>query len=718
MSDLTLGIDLGSRAAKAVLYAPAESRIVSARTIDASPDKSADAEALVRSILDAAGVAGSDVRRILATGYGRVQAACADERTTEITCHAVGLSALHPEARTIIDIGGQDSKVILLSDDHRVVDFAMNDRCAAGTGRFLEVVARILGTDVHGLAGLVRAARSETEISSMCVVFAESEVIGMLAGGVAPGDVAAGIHRAIARRTAGLVERLGARPPIAFTGGVALNPAMSAALGEELRERLIIPADPRLTGALGAALLAARSLGYRGDHAAAGFAPAGRVRDEGPVVDESRHRGAKIAAAPNNRESDPGPEPADGCCSEGSAERPVAHGGVSSVLLHRVPALDRFDRMVSNAIDYAREEKQKGRKIISMFCEFTPRELILAAGAIPVIACGGSHRTAVAAERELPSNLCPLIKSSYGFAMEKANPLFEMSDLVVAETTCDGKKKMFELLGSFKPMHVLELPQKPSGAEGFALWKVELAKLLDRLEALTGETVTEDRLREAIRLMNRERRLRREIARLAGRGLSGREVLEAKSLISGVPEDLAAYEQIIFQARADRRDRTSRPAILMTGVPLPHGAEKVMDIIEAAGAVVVGQESCTGFKPLFEDVSEAGDPLEAIARKYFHLPCSCMTPNDGRLELLDAMIAEFKPRGVIDLVWQACLTYDVESVRVRRHLEQKHGLPVLKIVTDYSPSDSQQLRLRVEAFVAMIAERTEERGRDQPAMTR
>jgi benzoyl-CoA reductase/2-hydroxyglutaryl-CoA dehydratase subunit BcrC/BadD/HgdB len=122
-----------------------------------------------------------------------------------------------------------------------------------------------------------------------------------------------------------------------------------------------------------------------------------------------------------------------------------------------------------------------------------------------------------------------LIKSSYGFAMEKANPLFEMSDLVVAETTCDGKKKMFELLGSFKPMHILELPQKPDGEEGFALWKAELAKLLRRLESLTGVDVTDDRLREAIRLMNRERRLRREIARLAGRGLSGREVLEAKA---------------------------------------------------------------------------------------------------------------------------------------------------------------------------------------------
>ena len=308
MPDLTLGLDLGSRAAKAVLFAPAESRIVSTIALDATPDKAADAVTLVRSVLDAAGRALSDVGRVTATGYGRVQAACADEATTEITCHAVGIAVLHPEARTIVEIGGQDSKVIRLSDDHRVEDFAMNDRCAAGTGRFLEVVARILGTDVRGLAPLVRRARAETEISSMCVVFAESEVIGMLAGGAAPEDIAAGIHRAIARRVAGLVERLGPRPPIAFTGGVALNPAMSAALGEELRERLIVPPDPLVTGAFGAAV--------------SGRPVHGLPRQAGDRPGRRPERGRRRRRAPG----------------------PL--GGVTSVLLHRIPALERFDRMV------------------------------------------------------------------------------------------------------------------------------------------------------------------------------------------------------------------------------------------------------------------------------------------------------------------------------------------------------------------------------------
>ena len=181
--------------------------------------------------------------------------------------------------------------------------------------------------------------------------------------------------------------------------------------------------------------------------------------------------------------------------------------------------------------------------------------------------------------------------------------------------------------------------------------------------------------------------------------------MEAKSLISGIPEDLEAYERILAQSETAPGDPPARPRIMMTGVPMPHGAEKMLDIIEAAGATVVAQENCTGLKPLTEDVSEEGDPLEAIARKYFHLPCSCMTPNSGRLALIDGMIEEFRPNGIVDLIWQSCLTYDVESEVLKRHIEKKYGLPFLKIVTDYSPSDVQQLRLRIVAFLAMTAGR-------------
>jgi predicted CoA-substrate-specific enzyme activase len=652
LTEYALGIDLGSRAVKAVLYEPSAGRIAASGVHDGTTDKSADAEALVRDVLACASSPRDQVKRIVATGYGRVQAAFADETTTEIACQAMGVSALHPGVRTIIDIGGQDSKTILVGEEGRVLDFAMNDRCAAGSGRFLEVAARILGTDADGLSGLALRASRETDISSMCVVFAESEVIGMLARGFPPEDIAAGILRSIARRVAGMTARAGLRPPVAFTGGVALNRAMVLALSRELGADLTVPRDPRITGALGAALLAARTLG----------------RAERPAALEI-----------------PG-----GVSDQGGASR-------------RIPALERFDAMVPNAVAFAQQAKAEGKKIVSIFCEYTPREIILAAGAVPVCACGGSHETALAAERVLPASLCPLIKSSYGFAMEKASPLFELSDFSVAETTCDGKKKMFELLAGLKPIHVLELPQKPDDEGAFERWLSEIRGLARRLEEVTGVPVTDERLREAIRLMNRERALRRAVARLAGKGLSGSDVLSAKSQISGIPEDLEAFEAVIEQAAALGAPQNGHPRVLMTGVPTPVGAEKVLEIIEAAGATVVAQENCTGLKPLLEDVSEEGDPLVAIARKYFRLPCACMTPNRGRLESLDRLIEEFRPGGVVDLVWQSCLTYDVESEVVRRHLESRHGLPYLKIVTDYSPSDAQQLRLRIETFVSLLA---------------
>jgi len=683
---IAAGIDLGSRAVKAILLDTGRRVVVAGHVADATGDHSGDAERVLKILLGEAGLRPSQVGAVILTGYGRHTADLEGEVVTEITCHAVGVRALFPRARIVIDIGGQDSKSIYLAADGTVKDFAMNDRCAAGTGRFLEVVAGILGTDIEGMAELAAEARRELDISSTCVVFAESEVIGLLAKGVEKSEIAAGVHRAIARRVAGLAERRGIEAPVVFTGGVALNKAMVTALGRELRKRLLVPKDPRLTGALGAALLAARKLGKK------------------TVLATGRIPKAVVESGPGEPPSGWSSEPT-GCGRAETAPGPStpAETGSSgaSAHVHSVPALKRFDRMVTIAIDHARKAKAAGKKIVCIFCEYTPRELILAAGAVPVCACGGSHEMALAGERELPVNLCPLIKSSYGFMLEEANPIFEMADLAVAETTCDGKKKMYELMGRTKPMHILELTQKPDQEAAFAHWLSEIRLLKKRLEKLTGIRITRTGLRRAIKLMNEERRLRRTIAELGGRGLSGREILDAKNLISGIPQDLEAYRAVIEQARA-KAAPSPKPRILMTGVPMPHGAEKVLDIVEEAGAVVVAQENCTGLKPLVEDVGLEGDPLEAIARKYFHLPCSCMTPNAGRFELLDELIERFRPQGVIDLVWSACLTYSVEARAVRRHAEEKHDLPYLLVETDFSPSDNQQIRLRVESFLSVI----------------
>lgn len=367
-----------------------------------------------------------------------------------------------------------------------------------------------------------------------------------------------------------------------------------------------------------------------------------------------------------------------------------------------------FSQMIPRCLDYARAARERGRPIVGILCEFTPREIILAGGGVPVCLCGGSAATIPAAEEHLPSNLCPLIKSTYGYHVQRSNPFVEMADLIVAETTCDGKKKMYELMAETRPMYVLELPQKPDDLHARMRWRSEIAHFCVALEERWKVPITEERLREAIRVMNRERALRRSLASLMARDvppLTGRQLLDFKSSISGIPEDLDQYDRA-YRALAAQEDGPAGEApvrVLMTGVPMVHGAERVVEIVEGAGGLVVCMESCVGVKPILEDVDEmAPHPLDAIADKYLHLPCSVMTPNSRRLEALRSLAAQYRPQCVIELVWQACLTYDVESRRVRRLVEDELGLSYLRITTDYSPSDSARIALRVEALFETV----------------
>jgi len=385
-----------------------------------------------------------------------------------------------------------------------------------------------------------------------------------------------------------------------------------------------------------------------------------------------------------------------------------------------------FGGMIDHCYDFAESARAQGQPIVGIMCEFTPREIILAAGAVPVCLCGGSAATIPAAEQLLPANLCPLIKSTFGYQVTGKNPFLNWADLVVAETTCDGKKKMFELLGESKPIYVLELPQKAEESDALEHWVLELRKFQQFLASRFAVGITDSKLRQGIELMNRERRLRRQLADLMlaePPPITGRQLLEFKSLISGIEADLQQYERAlqIYAPAGDQpaatqhatrntphASRTTQhpPAVrvLLTGVPLVHGAERVLELIEGCGAVVVCMENCTGLKPILEDVDldNEPDPIRAIGQKYYHLPCSVMTPNPRRFETLRGLAAKFRPQCVIELVWQACLTYDVESWKVRKLVEEELHLPYLKITTDYSPSDSARITGRVEALLEMV----------------
>lgn len=251
------GIDAGSRTIKAVLLDADGAQTVASAVADQGVDQAGRARRLFRDLLEEAGLAEGDVSSVVATGYGRKQVDFAAETITEISCQAAGVRHLVPGAASVIDVGGQDSKFIELDGDGRVRDFAMNDRCAAGTGCFLEVVASRLEVGLEELGRMALESTDPAAISSMCVVFAETEIVGLLAGGASPEDVAAGVQHSIATRISSMAGD-GVRPPVIFTGGVALIPGVRRALQDVLGREVRVAPRPQMTGALGAALLAGR----------------------------------------------------------------------------------------------------------------------------------------------------------------------------------------------------------------------------------------------------------------------------------------------------------------------------------------------------------------------------------------------------------------------------------------------------------------------------
>jgi predicted CoA-substrate-specific enzyme activase len=251
------GIDAGSRSIKTVLFDTEARRVLATALADQGVDQGRLARTVFdRAVLEA-GLEARQVSAVVATGYGRNAIPFADTAVTEITCHAHGVHHLAPDARTILEIGGQDSKFIRLDPDGRVRDFSMNDRCAAGTGRFLEIVAARLNVPLADLGELGRTSLHPALISSMCVVFAETEIIGLLAQGTPAPDIAAGVQNAIAQRAVALAGRK-AESPVYFTGGVALQPGMVRAVSAAFACAVHVPPLPQFTGALGAALQAAR----------------------------------------------------------------------------------------------------------------------------------------------------------------------------------------------------------------------------------------------------------------------------------------------------------------------------------------------------------------------------------------------------------------------------------------------------------------------------
>lgn len=364
-------------------------------------------------------------------------------------------------------------------------------------------------------------------------------------------------------------------------------------------------------------------------------------------------------------------------------------------------------------LNYMQGHKQKGDPIVGIYCGYAPIELIQALGLVPAVLCAFSKVPIPAAETVLPANLCPLIKSSYGFIIEGTCPFYAMSQAVIAETTCDGKKKMFELIAEIKPTHVMDLPQMPDQQEAQRNWKQMIVKLQGFLEKNFDRRADRQQIEAALQASNRKNALVQKIfdyAALTPSVLHWKEMYEVCFL--ALPTTHAEMQPILeaLLPKLERRVQEGvhfgppgAPRVLVTGCPIGGDATKIFNVIEAAGGVVVAPDSCTGIKPFMNLFAEnTDDPVGALAERYLKLPCACMTTNDGRLAHLSGLIERFKPDVVIDFVLQACHGYSVESYKVGKHVQETHGLPFMKVETDYSDGDTEQLKTRIEALFERI----------------
>jgi len=386
---------------------------------------------------------------------------------------------------------------------------------------------------------------------------------------------------------------------------------------------------------------------------------------------------------------------------------------------NRPKKMDYFDFVVSEIHGLRIEELVKlrnaGNKVVGAFCIYAPEELAYAANATMVGLCGGADFSVPDAETVLPRNLCPLIKSFYGFKLNSTCPYFQASDLVVGETTCDGKKKVYELLNELVPTYVMEIPHKPDTAQGKAFWLKEVEAFKTELERLTGNEITAEKLKESIELINNKRKALKRLSDLRANSPSPISGLDALLIAQiGFNDDVKRFTAKVNELCDDLEERVRKgegvasknaPRIMISGCPMAVPNWKLHSIAQTAGASVVVEESCVGtryFTDLVEPKGESlNDSLWALVEKYSKIPCACFTPNDARVKSVTQLAKQFNVDGVIYYTLQNCHDYNIETVKIGRALKAE-GLPMLKIETDYAMGDSEQIKTRVEAFLEIV----------------
>ncbi|NLM06380.1 MAG: 2-hydroxyacyl-CoA dehydratase [Tissierellia bacterium] len=360
------------------------------------------------------------------------------------------------------------------------------------------------------------------------------------------------------------------------------------------------------------------------------------------------------------------------------------------------------------------EHQKKGGKVFGTFCIYVPDEVVFAAGGISTGLCGGSQFWVPGGEKALPQTTCALIKASVGARLDATCPFFKIADMYIGETTCDGKKKAWEVLSKEVPMHVMDMPQMKRPKD-FTKWEEEIKTLIEVVEKETGNKVTPEKLAEQIKVFNNKRKALKRVFEARKHDpvpISGKDALlmiqiafyddpvRAAEMANKLADEL---EQRIKDGVAVFPKGTKR--IMITGTPMAIPNWKLHHIIETSGAVVVAEEACTGtrfFENLVDESQTTIDgQVKALAERYMKNNCACFTPNEGRIEDILRYVKEYNVDGVIDVNLKFCTLYDIEGRDVEAALK-KEGIPVLGLETDYTDTDAEQLRTRIGAFLEMI----------------
>jgi benzoyl-CoA reductase/2-hydroxyglutaryl-CoA dehydratase subunit BcrC/BadD/HgdB len=384
---------------------------------------------------------------------------------------------------------------------------------------------------------------------------------------------------------------------------------------------------------------------------------------------------------------------------------------------HRPEAMAVFDTALHDShgqrVAEVREFRKTGGKSIGSFCIYLPDEITLAAGVLNIPLCGGTGFSVNYADRILPRDICPLVRSTFGMALSGTCPYKTLKDCVVGETTCDAKKKTWDLLN----FRVLEVPQKKNPIDR-ELWLSEVKDFAGQMEALSGVKITAESLRDGIRKQNRKRRILNDVSeyrKLDEPPISGLDALLVSQVALNMDAD--AFIEAGDKLLAELKDRVSRGIsaysqpgvrVVMAGTPSPMGYAKIHAAAEMSGLRVVIDESCTGLRYsrgyVPEDLESTDDMMEAVADRYFQIDCACFSPNTERRDNLKTLVEEYRAEGVVHNILQYCHGFNVEAGVMDKMLSET-GVPTLKVVSDYSQEDSEQIRIRMESFKGVIENR-------------